>query len=166
VSRLPPGALPPPRLPVAGDGYAIGMPDGAVLCGATSRAGDRQPALLERDHRHNLERLARLANRPSLAAPLDGRVGWRVTARDRLPVVGAMPQVSDGGRLDQPRLMPREAGLFVHTGLGSRGITWATLNAQVLASAIAGVPSPLESSLLDAIDPARFAARAVRRSAS
>ena len=35
---------------------------------------------------------------------------------------------------------------------------------RVVASQVAGSPSPLEASLLDAIDPARFNARAVRRS--
>ena len=166
VTRVPPGVVPSPKVPIAGAGYAIPLPGGAVLCGATSRAGDGQPDLLEADHLHNLERLAGLANLPPVAAPLDGRVGWRLTAQDRLPLVGAMQAAPGGARHDQPRLMPREPGLFVHAALGSRGLTWAALNAQSLAAAIAGVPSPLESSLLDAIDPARFDARAVRRSAS
>jgi tRNA 5-methylaminomethyl-2-thiouridine biosynthesis bifunctional protein len=54
----------------------------------------------------------------------------------------------------------------VFTALGSRGITWSALGAQVLASSITGAPQPLEASLLDAIDPARFVARAVRRSSA
>ncbi len=166
VTWVPPGVMPPPRVPVAGAGYAIPLPGGAVLCGATSRSGDEQPDLLEGDHRHNMERLAGLANLPPVAAPLNGRVGWRLTVQDRLPVVGALPTAAGGARHDQPRLMPREPGLFVHAALGSRGLTWAALNAMSLAATIAGVPSPLESSLLDAIDPARFDARAVRRSAS
>jgi tRNA 5-methylaminomethyl-2-thiouridine biosynthesis bifunctional protein len=47
--------------------------------------------------------------------------------------------------------------------LGSRGIAWSALGAQVLSSCISGAPVPLEASLLDAIDPARFQARAARR---
>jgi tRNA 5-methylaminomethyl-2-thiouridine biosynthesis bifunctional protein len=167
VTRLPAGAVPAPSLPVAGAGYAIALPGGGLLCGATSQPGDTDPVLRDHDHRHNLERLARLLNTVPDAVPLDGRVGWRLLADDRLPVVGAVPQAAPlGGRLDQPRLVPREPGLFVHTALGSRGIAWAALCAQSLAAGIAGVPSPMESSLLDAIDPARFVARAVRRSAS
>jgi tRNA 5-methylaminomethyl-2-thiouridine biosynthesis bifunctional protein len=60
--------------------------------------------------------------------------------------------------------VPRLPGLYVFTALASRGITWSALGAQVLASSITGAPQPLESSLLDAIDPARFVARRVRRS--
>jgi tRNA 5-methylaminomethyl-2-thiouridine biosynthesis bifunctional protein len=67
--------------------------------------------------------------------------------------------------IDQVRFVPRVPGLFVFTALGSRGITWSALGAETLASAITGAPAPLESSLLDAIDPGRFVARQVRRDA-
>ena len=48
--------------------------------------------------------------------------------------------------------MPRLPGLYVVGAFGSRGITWAMLAARVIAAAIGGAPSPLEASLLDAID--------------
>ena len=64
---------------------------------------------------------------------------------------------------DQPRFIARHTGLAVCTALGSRGITWAALCAQVLAAQVTGTPVPLEASLLDAIDPARFAVRALRQ---
>jgi tRNA 5-methylaminomethyl-2-thiouridine biosynthesis bifunctional protein len=168
ITRIPRGAVPGPRIPVAGDGYALTLPDGSVLCGATSDPGDDDAALRDADHRHNLQRLHRITGAwPPEGTPLDGRVGWRSTATDRLPLLGAMPRAGAiGSRLDQPRFVPREAGLFVHAGLGSRGITWAPLAAQAMAAWIAGAPLPLEASLLDAIDPARFVSRAVRRSSS
>jgi tRNA 5-methylaminomethyl-2-thiouridine biosynthesis bifunctional protein len=88
-------------------------------------------------------------------------------ANDRLPLVGAVPDpdalLLPGVRLDQPRFVPRARGLFVFTALASRGITWASLGAQALASLITGTPCPLEASLLDAVDPARFASREARR---
>jgi tRNA 5-methylaminomethyl-2-thiouridine biosynthesis bifunctional protein len=65
-----------------------------------------------------------------------------------------------GERLDQ---VPRRPGLHVFSALGSRGICWATLGAQVLAARISGAAMPLESSLVEALDPARFALRAARR---
>ena len=68
--------------------------------------------------------------------------------------------------LDHPRLVPRLPGLYVFTALGSRGVTWSGLGGRVLASLITGAPSPLEASLLDAIDPARFVSRGVRNQAS
>ena len=66
-------------------------------------------------------------------------------------------------RPEQPRFAPRAPGLFVFSALGSRGIAWSALGAEVLAAAISGGPAPLEADLLDAIDPARFASRAFRR---
>ena len=86
---------------------------------------------------------------------------------DRLPVVGAAPALdpavrAEAFRNDQVRYVGREPGLFVFTALGSRGITWSALGAEALAAAISAATAPLEASLLDAIDPARFAVRAWR----
>jgi tRNA 5-methylaminomethyl-2-thiouridine biosynthesis bifunctional protein len=158
-----------PRVPVAGAGYLLPPFDGVLTCGATTQPDDDEPALRDADHRSNLEQLARLVGMP-ITAPLDalsGRVGWRVVAKDRLPVIGAVPDADalsrPGLRLDQPRFVPRAPGLYVHTALASRGIAWSPLCAQVLAALVTGAPCPVESSLLDAIDVARFASRAARR---
>jgi tRNA 5-methylaminomethyl-2-thiouridine biosynthesis bifunctional protein len=51
----------------------------------------------------------------------------------------------------------------VLSALGSRGIAWCSLGARVVAALASGAPTPLEASLLDAIDPARFASREARR---
>ena len=159
-------------LPVAGSGYLLPPHAGRVVFGATSQADDADASVRAADHAANLAQLARLLGRdPGIDADsLDGRTGWRWTSDDRLPVVGAVPDEaaaqragSAHPRLDQPRFVPRREGLFVATALGSRGITWAMLVGRVVASQVAGSPSPLEASLLDAIDPARFIARAVRR---
>jgi tRNA 5-methylaminomethyl-2-thiouridine biosynthesis bifunctional protein len=71
-----------------------------------------------------------------------------------------------GQRLEQPRFVPREPGLFVFTALGARGLSTCTLAAQTLAAWMAGAPLPLEASLVDAIDPARFVSRQVRNASS
>ncbi|MET0335748.1 MAG: FAD-dependent oxidoreductase, partial [Rhizobacter sp.] len=126
------------------------------------------PSVRPADHLANLAVLSSLFGHEMDAQvrdQLQGRVGWRVVAQDRLPVVGAVPDTAQlQGRIDQPRLVPRLPGLFVFTGLGSRGISWSTLGARTLAAWITGTPAPLEASLLDAIDPARFVSREARRS--
>jgi tRNA 5-methylaminomethyl-2-thiouridine biosynthesis bifunctional protein len=79
-------------------------------------------------------------------------------------VFGAVPELAPpGARLEQPRQVPRQPGLFLFAALGSRGVTWSALGAQVLASWVTGAPAPVEASLLDALDPARFVSRRARR---
>lgn len=162
----PPSAL---RHPVAGDGYALPLPGGGVLCGATRQSDDEDPQLRQADHVHNLQRLQRLTG---LLAPagfegLGGRVGWRLHSPDRLPLAGALPAWPwpAGQRADQARLLPRRQGLFVLTGLGARGLTLAPLMADLVAAQATGTPWPVEQDLADAVDPARWLVRQARAAA-
>ncbi len=165
-----------PSVPVAGSGYLLPPVDGHMVFGATSQSGDTDPRVRAEDHAANLAQLARLLGRQapfnksaaSIGDTADtGRTAWRCVAPDRLPIVGAVPDMAAWAasptRPPHARLVPRRPGLHVLTGLGSRGITWAPLAAEVLASGITGSAAPLESSLLDAIDPGRFLARSARR---
>jgi tRNA 5-methylaminomethyl-2-thiouridine biosynthesis bifunctional protein len=61
--------------------------------------------------------------------------------------------------------LPRTPGLYAAFAYGSRGLTWASLAAEVLACELDGEPAPLERTLLDAIDPGRFAMKHLRRGA-
>jgi tRNA 5-methylaminomethyl-2-thiouridine biosynthesis bifunctional protein len=155
-----------PRVPVTGRGYALTLPNGDLLCGASSSADDNYPGLREGEHRRNLEQLARLTDAviDVDAAGLAGGVGWRVTSPDRLPVLGPVPapDASGNSRIDQPRRVPRRPGVYIATGFGSRGITQAALAGEVVAAWITGAPIPVAADLLDAVDVARFAARAAR----
>ena len=180
VTRVPAdvaqaAGLPRPRLPLASGGYLIALPEalgGGVLCGATSQPNDEDTAVRAEDHRHNLQQIEALTGTPTewrdeTVAALQGKVGWRLATDDRLPVVGAVPscmtQMAGLRRLDQPRHVPRVAGLYVMTALGSRGLTWAALLGEALAACVSGAPVPLSSSVLDAVDPARFVSRVARR---
>lgn len=178
-----------PALPIAGSGYALTLPDGSVMCGATTATDDPDSDVRLADHAHNLRQLAAVtgslleAPAPEWLATADddqhvaavlvargqlhGRVGWRATAADRLPLIGAVPaQMTEGATAlpDQPRHWPRVPGLFVASGFGSRGLTWAPLAGRLIAAWIADAPYPLPADVVDALDPARFAARKVRAS--
>ena len=184
LSALPLGTpgLATVRLPLSGSGYVLPPIDGRVLFGATTQLGDSDPRVRDADHDLNLSQLTALTGSQPLADAhaCSGRTAFRWFADDRLPLIGAVPQAAaaDGSvvapvpagagaprrpRLDQPRLVPRTAGLFLYTGMGSRGITWSALGAQVLASWVTGAPQPVEAALVDAVDPARWVARAARR---
>ncbi len=155
----------PLRLPVGGDGYAIPWPGGGLWCGATGATDDESgPRDTDDDQNH-----ARLRRLTGLTPPADrtlwsARVGWRLASADRLPLAGPVPS-NDGEaalRSDPPRFLPRREGLFVCTALGGRGITLAPLLGALIAAQAAGSPWPLEQSLVDAIDPARWRVRAQR----
>lgn len=186
-----------PKLPVAGGGYVLSLPDGRLLCGATTQHHDPHPGMREADHRHNLQQAGRLGAfhtgdsvgdggclgevntpPPCDTLALGGRVGWRATTPDRLPLVGALPWHADRladthhTRREQVRMLPRErhsldgltqGGLYLISGLGSRGITWAALAGELLAHWVAGSVCPVEAELRDAMDPARFLARQHRQ---
>jgi tRNA 5-methylaminomethyl-2-thiouridine biosynthesis bifunctional protein len=182
------GLRAPPR-PIAGSGYALTLANGDVLCGATTQADDPDADVRLADHAHNLRQLAAITGRrleataPEWVATADddehlaaalvargqlhGRVGWRATAADRLPLIGAVPAAplaGDAALPDQPRHWPRVPGLFVAAGLGSRGLTWAPLVGRLMASWIVDAPYPVPADIVDALDPARFCTRRVRAS--
>ncbi|WP_343625671.1 FAD-dependent 5-carboxymethylaminomethyl-2-thiouridine(34) oxidoreductase MnmC [Roseateles puraquae] len=151
-----------PRVPLAGDGYAIADGRGGVWCGATTQDDDPDPTLRDSDQQDNFTRYARLAGLPQVPqAPLAGRVGWRLMTPDRLPMIGGITAAQ--GLAAQLRLSPRRPGLVMCTALGSRGISWAALAGQLVAALALGSPRPLEADLLDAVDPMRFHLRRARR---
>jgi len=170
-----------PRIPVAGNGYVVALPNGDLLCGATVKRDDEEAGVRLADHVHNLSRAHRLGawlapvpdDASTLPSDLLGRTGWRAVSPDRLPMVGALPWSDDRlaahpdlPRLDQVRMVPRErqtqGGLYIATGLGSRGITWTALVGQLVAHWVTGSPCPIEVDLRDALDPGRFQVRARR----
>ncbi len=168
VAGNTPGLL-HPKVPLASSGYALSLPSGDVLCGATHHFDDAHDSLRDQDHAHNLRILARLTGSmaPADLSQLGGRVAWRSSTRDRLPVIGPVPAepslLDKLRRQDQPRFIHRAPGLFVLTALGSRGISSAPLAARIIAGMIVGAPLPVDSQLLDAVDAARFMARAARK---
>ena len=89
-------------------------------------------------------------------------------AIQRMPLAGAMPDV-DAARTQKAALsgaqladLPRAPGLYCASAYASRGLVWAALAGEMLASLIEGEPLPLERDLADALDPGRFALKQAR----
>ena len=102
-----------------------------------------------------------------------GRAAIRCSTPDHLPMVGAVPDISEqtiqyndlykalpAKHYPQPVNHPN---LFMLCGLGSRGLTTAPLCAEILVSQILNEPLPLSSNLLDALNPNRFLVRGLIR---
>ena len=169
ISLLPAGAVPGLAMALCGNGYVIPEVGGRHCFGATFDLDDDDPAVREDSHRTNLGHLRALL--PSLdlsgvdTATLAGRVGFRSTSLDRLPLVGPLPDRSAAlGRSPPLFKVPRLPGLHALAALGSRGMVLAPLMAELLAARIEGETLPLERTLVDALDPARFLVRRQRHS--
>jgi tRNA 5-methylaminomethyl-2-thiouridine biosynthesis bifunctional protein len=161
-----------PRTVVCGRGYVLPAIDGNVVTGASYDPGG--DAMQPDDTRHaaNLRRAERLL--PGITAHVDmaslrGEVGMRCVARDRLPMVGSIVdmdrarEIADTLSGAHASDMPRLPGLFCAIAFASRGLAWTALAAECLASQLEGEPLPLEATLVDAIDPGRFAVKRARR---
>ncbi|MGQ7940112.1 bifunctional tRNA (5-methylaminomethyl-2-thiouridine)(34)-methyltransferase MnmD/FAD-dependent 5-carboxymethylaminomethyl-2-thiouridine(34) oxidoreductase MnmC [Paraburkholderia sp. D1E] len=175
LTLLPPGTVPSLGVPVIGEGYAVPLADGVTLTGATYELDDPDSSLRPDGHLENLERVAQMLPafdgivEPSKAAALAGRVAFRCVTSDRMPMIGNVADEAASAR-DAERLrgawpldLPRVDGLYSAFAYGSRGLVWAALGAELIASQIEGEPWPLERELAEDIDPARFLLRALRQ---
>ncbi|MFM0302999.1 bifunctional tRNA (5-methylaminomethyl-2-thiouridine)(34)-methyltransferase MnmD/FAD-dependent 5-carboxymethylaminomethyl-2-thiouridine(34) oxidoreductase MnmC [Paraburkholderia sediminicola] len=175
LTLLPPGTVPSFGVPVIGEGYAVPLADGVTLTGATYELDDPDTSLRPDGHLENLERVAQMLPafdgivEPSQAAALAGRVAFRCVTSDRMPMIGNVADeaasIRDAERLRGawPLDLPRVDGLYSAFAYGSRGLVWAALGAELIASQIEGEPWPLERELAEDIDPARFLLRALRQ---
>lgn len=146
-------ALPP--FPVNGLGGlipAVPTEDGlAWYAGATYEDATQPPATASAHHRSNLDKLRTLL--PAAAQVLapafapDAARGWggtRCVSADRLPLVGPL---EDG---TQPTL-------WISAAMGSRGLSFTMLCAELLAARLGAEPWPVEASLARALHARRDA---------
>jgi tRNA 5-methylaminomethyl-2-thiouridine biosynthesis bifunctional protein len=134
-----------PAAPVNGAGSLIpGLPSATAagapqwLVGADFSA---QPLPIAQAHAANMQRLQTLA--PGMRAePLARWQGQRCVSHDRMPLVG-------------PLLAAPDATLWLCAGMGARGMAWAGICAELLASRISGEPWPLARDLARHVDSQR-----------
>jgi tRNA 5-methylaminomethyl-2-thiouridine biosynthesis bifunctional protein len=133
--------------------------------GATFSPNDNSE-IREADHQTNLNMLRSLAPEWGGYDPktLQGRAAIRATTSDYLPLAGA---ILDTAQLKEnpprynalPNSLPWLGGLYINAGHGAKGLVNAPLCAEIIASLICNEPAPVDSSLLSALDPNRFALR-------
>jgi tRNA 5-methylaminomethyl-2-thiouridine biosynthesis bifunctional protein len=141
LSQLPARADHPLAMVVCRDGYISPAVDGMHTIGATLQHDDEDTSARRADDIENFERLQRLLpDFVSDASQLSsGRVAWRATTQDRLPLVG--------------KLAP---GLYTTLGHGARGMTTAPLCAEFLAAMICDEPLPMGRDWVERLDPTRM----------
>ncbi|MFI5446126.1 FAD-dependent 5-carboxymethylaminomethyl-2-thiouridine(34) oxidoreductase MnmC [Polaromonas sp. UC242_47] len=151
-----------PSFPVNGHGSfipAVPTDEGlAWLAGANFERDQDHTRIQPQDQQSNFERLQTLL--PTTAAHLatafsngaaQAWAGVRCASPDRLPLVGPVDAAA------QP-------GLWVNTAMGSRGLTFAVLCGELLATRLHGEPLPLEQRLAQALAAQRFSPVAAQHS--
>lgn len=139
-----------PPFPVNGSGSLVAHVPTALgpqwYAGATYETDPDQCLNASQQHTKNWERLNDLL--PTAAHALqfqfdgllvDRWTGTRCVAYDRLPLVG-------------PVLPDASTGLWLSLAMGSRGLTFAALCAELLAARIASEPLPIEARLAQSLD--------------
>ncbi|MEC8439987.1 MAG: FAD-dependent 5-carboxymethylaminomethyl-2-thiouridine(34) oxidoreductase MnmC, partial [Pseudomonadota bacterium] len=166
------GALKDLRCTVCHAGYTPPAKGNVHCIGATYGLNETSTEEREADHETNIHQL--LSNVPSLHSAIGsesrtGQAAVRCATADYLPIAGAVPNETefmttyDQLRHDRKRLInkkqPNIKGLYVLTGLGSRGLTSAPLLSELLVSQMMDAPLPVTRYLNQAVSPARFLKR-------
>ncbi|SCW48736.1 MULTISPECIES: bifunctional tRNA (5-methylaminomethyl-2-thiouridine)(34)-methyltransferase MnmD/FAD-dependent 5-carboxymethylaminomethyl-2-thiouridine(34) oxidoreductase MnmC [unclassified Pseudomonas] len=104
---------------------------------------------------------------------LEGRVAFRCTSPDYLPIVG--PLADRQAFIDAYAALGKDArqvpdipcpwleGLYINSGHGSRGLITAPLSGELIAAWLDNEPLPLPRNVAEACHPNRFALRALIR---
>ncbi len=156
------------------DGYLTPAHNGAHCIGASYGRNQTDLAYRADEQEQNRARLQACVPQQRWPAEVDvsgnqARVGVRCASRDHLPVAGPVARLAAladhdvNAPADQQSALPLHAGLYVLGALGSRGLCSAPLCGELVASEICGDPLPLAADLLEALHPARYWVRRLRR---
>lgn len=156
------------------DGYLTPAHDSAHCIGASYGRNQTDLAYRTDEQDQNRARLQACVPHQRWPAEVDvsgaqARIGVRCASRDHLPVAGPVARLAAladhdvHAPADQQSALPLHAGLYVLGALGSRGLCSAPLCGELVASEICGDPLPLAADLLEALHPARYWVRRLRR---
>lgn len=159
------------RCAVTHEGYSAPCGSGCAVTGATFEAPDMSSTLSTQSHQLNLDQVEKALPGwvKGSSEAVGGRVAFRPTTPDHLPIVGpvADPQWLEQAYLSQShthavyRYPPQRylPGLFVSNGHGPRGLMSVFLAAESIVADLQGDALRQPLSLYHASHPARFAIR-------
>ncbi|MFO8142895.1 MAG: bifunctional tRNA (5-methylaminomethyl-2-thiouridine)(34)-methyltransferase MnmD/FAD-dependent 5-carboxymethylaminomethyl-2-thiouridine(34) oxidoreductase MnmC [Marinobacter sp.] len=151
TTQLPEALFNLPRTVICGSKYLNPADNGHATTGATFDLRDDNPMPTTLSNQENLAELkAMLPGISSCTTPMadqfEGRVAFRCTTHDYQPVAGVLHDKSG---------MPVD-GIYLMTGLGSKGLVWAPLLAEYLADVITGQPRCLSTRLAERLETRRL----------
>ncbi len=174
VSYLQPGptsrAL---KMPVCFDGYLLPVHQNRHCAGASYDAEDRDPAFSLTHSQQIQQRISAELGGLGLAVGTEGRVAFRASSLDHLPLIGPVPDpvffrenygdLHHGRAPENYPLANYLPGLYLSTGHGSRGLVSCPYAARLLADLICDGHSSIARSLQQAVHPVRFLLRKCKR---
>jgi tRNA 5-methylaminomethyl-2-thiouridine biosynthesis bifunctional protein len=165
------------RCPICYEGYLLPARHGRQVIGASFHPDDDSIELTDDDHQHNLQALQQWLRPVAIDTPVQGgRAAVRAATADRLPLLGGVADVDEflNSYADLARGRPMseyppggyQPGLYVNVGHGARGLSTAWLAAEIIAAEIEQQPTPVYAQVRDALQPARFLIRALKKGRS
>lgn len=173
------------RVPVCGEGYIapkIKDTTGSEYhsLGASFNLYDDSKDMNQSDQNDNFEKLSKIIpsvlhnDIQNVGAKLQGRVSFRTTSPDYFPIVGPVPHEKNtlstfAALRKNAKTMIAEpgqfyAGLYCNLAMGSRGLAYAPLCAELLADLIVGDFLAVEKNMYKHLNPSRFLIRSLKRS--
>lgn len=173
MSYLEPEGLPHASSVLCARSYLAPALNGRLCLGATYNLNDDNIELRDSDHQTNIDHLSEFGPDWAQAAEdvkvIGGRVSFRCTTPDYLPMVGPVVESNEFVNRFKPITrnakkiptlsMPWIPNVWLNIGHGSRGLASAPLCAEILAAQISGDASPVSSTVKDALSPSRFIVR-------
>ncbi|NRA61604.1 MAG: FAD-dependent 5-carboxymethylaminomethyl-2-thiouridine(34) oxidoreductase MnmC [Psychrobium sp.] len=152
-------------------GYMTPQADGQHNVGASFKRDVVDLSIKLDEHQQNIDMLLGDTQRMPWSvslnkAPLAGKTGVRMSVKDHLPMVGAVPHFKETHSLyhdlqkGKPAYVyanaPYHDNLFMLGGLAARGLCSAPLLAEILSCQLTGEPQPISQDLLNQLNPNRY----------
>lgn len=150
VTHVPEETIRAPKAVICGQKYLNPCQNGLAVTGATFDLRSANSSVTREANTENLQQLNDML--PGLLAEhgsdgdFEGRVGFRCTTHDYQPVAGMIADCN-GQSLE---------GVYLLTGLGSKGLTYAPLLAEYVADRLTGQPACLPATLAHCVRPDRI----------
>jgi tRNA 5-methylaminomethyl-2-thiouridine biosynthesis bifunctional protein len=162
------------KLPVSSEGYLLPAIEQQHIVGASFELDDCCDQLRDTEHQQNLQAIH--SWQPELFSAVDiigGRASVRAVTPDRMPVLGAAPDMAaylqdyadfyKGKAAHNYHTGQYLPHLYINSGHGARGFSSAFLCAELLAAGICNESLPVSNRVRYALHPARFLIRRLKK---
>lgn len=169
------------KIAVCGKGYITPIASTSLsnsstplhCCGASFALNNFKKDISLQEQHENIEKAQSLFNHEPVFSAYGNNVGFRATIPDYMPIVGAVVEpeyfktdydyLSKDARKNVESIPKLYKGLYVLTGLGSHGLTYAPMASEIINAEINNTPYPLSDTLRQALSPSRFLLRGIIR---